>query len=172
MVLEVGYWDIRGLGAPLRMICEYAGVEYNAVNYTLTEKEGGGYDASDWFDKKPAYKEKNALMNLPYVVDGDVTVTQSNACMTYLGRKFNLNGQNDQELTKMEQCLCEVFDLRNNIVKFSYSPKETFTPENVKTFFSTNVDKSFDKLNSWLEQQGTKFLAADQPTVADFHFFG
>lgn len=26
--LEIGYWKIRGLGAPLRMLCEYAGVEY------------------------------------------------------------------------------------------------------------------------------------------------
>lgn len=26
--LIVGYWSIRGLGAPLRMMCEYAGADY------------------------------------------------------------------------------------------------------------------------------------------------
>ena len=26
--LIVGYWSIRGLGAPLRLMCEYAGADY------------------------------------------------------------------------------------------------------------------------------------------------
>ena len=29
-----------------------------------------------------------AKPNLPFVVDGDVIVSQSNACLTYLGRKL------------------------------------------------------------------------------------
>ena len=170
-MLEVGYWDIRGLGAPLRMMCEYAGVEYKPVNYTVSPKEGGGWDTSDWFNKKPALKEKNALMNLPYIVDGDTVVTQSNACLTYLGRKFKLNGETEHEQTKMEQCLCEIFDLRNNIVRMAYGSADQFTTENVKIFFSTCVGTSYGKLEAWLNQHGTVFLASDKPTTADFHLF-
>ena len=33
-------------------------------------QEGGGWDVSAWFDVKGPLKEKNALMNLPYVLDG------------------------------------------------------------------------------------------------------
>ena len=29
--IVVGYWSIRGLGAPLRMMCEYAGVDYEGA---------------------------------------------------------------------------------------------------------------------------------------------
>merc|ERR1711879_777000 len=107
------------------MMCHHANVEFEDTQYPLGG-EPGNWDASAWFGVKPALKEKNALMNLPYVVDGDTVVTQSNACLMYLGRKFNLNGQNDSELLKVEQCLCEVFDLRNNAVRLFYSPKEQF----------------------------------------------
>ena len=35
-------------------------------------------------DAKPALKAKNSLMNLPYVMDWDVVVTQSQVCLQYL----------------------------------------------------------------------------------------
>ena len=43
-------------------------------------------------DAKHALKAKNSLMNLPYVMDGDVVVTQSQACLQYLARKLGLYG--------------------------------------------------------------------------------
>jgi len=107
----VGYWSIRGLGAPLRLMCEYAGANYEAVNYEL-KGEPGNWDASAWFSVKPALKDRNPLMNLPYVVDGDRVITQSNACLLYLGRKFGLSGKNEDEVTRMEQSLCQAMDLR------------------------------------------------------------
>mmetsp|Transcript_95237 Transcript_95237/g.142720 ORF Transcript_95237/g.142720 Transcript_95237/m.142720 type:complete len:234 (-) Transcript_95237:27-728(-) len=168
--LVVAYWAIRGLGAPLRMMCEYAGADYEAVTYGVTAKEGGGWDVSSWFSVKPPLKERNALMNLPYVIDGDTVVTQSNACMMFLGRKFKLTGKSEAELVKVEQCLCEVFDLRNAAVKLFYSPPEVFENDR-DSFLSNTVATSFGKLNGWLEQQGTVYLASDEPTVPDFHFF-
>ena len=62
--LEVGYWDIRGLGAPLRMMCEFASVDYNPKIYGLTAKEGDGWDASAWFDVKPVLKKKLSLIHI------------------------------------------------------------------------------------------------------------
>lgn len=168
--LKVGYWDIRGLAAPLRMMCEYAGVEYEPVLYDLQAKEGGGWDASSWFSVKPELKEKNALMNLPYVIDGDVIVTQSNACLSYLGRKFKLNGKDDSDLTKVEQCLCEVMDLRNNAIKLFYSPKEQFDKDK-DSFLEETVAKSFNKFEGWLNQQGTTYLVGNEVTTPDFHLF-
>ena len=35
-------------------------------------------------------------------------VTQSNACLLYLGRKFNLLGSDDFDLSLNEQCICQV----------------------------------------------------------------
>ena len=72
--------------------------------------------ASTWLSvKKPALKAKNPLINLPYVVDGEVVVSQSNACLSYLGRKLGLWGGNEAEVSLCEQLLCEIMDLRNKV---------------------------------------------------------
>merc|ERR1740138_1330020 len=113
-VMEIGYWQIRGLGAPLRMMAAYAGVKHDAKLYPVHAKEGGGWDTSAWFDVKPALKAKNALMNLPYVIDGDTVVTQSNACLDYIGKKLGLMGGENE--WKVQQGLCQVMDLRNAAV--------------------------------------------------------
>ena len=34
--ITMGYWGIRGLGAPLRMMLEYAGAEYEDVQCAFT----------------------------------------------------------------------------------------------------------------------------------------
>lgn len=107
--ITVAYWTIRGLGAPLRMMVMYANCPLNAVNYDCAIKEGGGFDASSWFSVKPEFKAKNPFINLPYVQDGEVLVTQSNACLSYLARKLGLWGNNPAEEIECEQLLCEVF---------------------------------------------------------------
>mmetsp|Transcript_373 Transcript_373/g.530 ORF Transcript_373/g.530 Transcript_373/m.530 type:complete len:81 (+) Transcript_373:71-313(+) len=74
------------------MILEYSKTNYRDNQYQVTG-EPGNWDKSCWFvGAKPLLLPKNPLLNLPYVLDGDVLVTQSNACLKYLGRKLNLNG--------------------------------------------------------------------------------
>mmetsp|Transcript_12566 Transcript_12566/g.35497 ORF Transcript_12566/g.35497 Transcript_12566/m.35497 type:complete len:235 (-) Transcript_12566:594-1298(-) len=165
----VGYWDIRGLAAPLRMVLEYVGAEYDNVTYK-TLGEPGNWDVSDWFGKKPALLEKNALMNLPYVIDGDMVVTQSNACLLYLGRKYGLNGKTEKEISKNDQCLCQVMDLRNDAVFLFYAPADRFHADKEK-YFTSSLARHLKKMDSWLTMNGTDFLAGDTPTVCDFHFF-
>ena len=109
-------------GEPLKIVqpLPYSSKRAQAVNYDAKPKEGGGWDTSDWFDKKPALKEKNALMNLPYVIDGEHTIAQTNACFAHLGRVLGLYGSNYAETLKVEQCLCQVMDMRNDAVSKFY----------------------------------------------------
>lgn len=170
--LQVGYWDIRGLGAPLRMICAYAKADYEPVLYTAT-KTDDGWDCSDWFtreDAKPAILAKNKLANLPYIVDGDTVVCQTNACFQYLGRKFKLYGNNLSETTKVDQCLCQVMDLRNGMVKAFYGPA-TKWEENGEQLLEKDAPKHLQKLESWLSDNKTMYCASDSPSIADFHLW-
>ena len=98
----------------------YADAPFEAKCYNVTEKADGSWDLSCWFGPKEALKRRNALMNLPYIVDGDVVVSQSNACLVYLGEKFGLLGATPRERIECEQLLCEVMDLRNAMVKEFY----------------------------------------------------
>lgn len=73
-----------------RMMVMYAGNPLVAMNYCCKSKADGGYDLSSWYSVKPELRELNPLINLPYVKDGDKLITQTNACLQYLGRKLNM----------------------------------------------------------------------------------
>jgi hypothetical protein len=47
-----------------------------SILHPYTGTEGGGFNADEWFSVKPSLKETHPLINLPYVIDGDVVVTQ------------------------------------------------------------------------------------------------
>eukprot|EP00455_Lapot_gusevi_P028499 TRINITY_DN3043_c0_g3_i1.p1 TRINITY_DN3043_c0_g3~~TRINITY_DN3043_c0_g3_i1.p1 ORF type:complete len:303 (-),score=103.71 TRINITY_DN3043_c0_g3_i1:132-938(-) len=177
--LTVGYWSIRGLAAPLRMMVMYRGVTLNAENYDCVENETkNGFDHSSWFSVKPQLKAKNPLINLPYVIDGDVVVTQSNACFAYLGRKLGLMGKDLLELTECEQLLCEIMDLRNHIIPFVYGPVQG---DELQWFAGVSrKGGSLDKLNLWLERKYAAqtvaedvnvFFVGDDATAPDFHIW-
>ncbi len=50
----VGYWDIRGLAQPIRLLCEHAGLDWEDKLYVtvLTPGVGPGFDKTDWFKEK------------------------------------------------------------------------------------------------------------------------
>ena len=90
--LTLGYWKIRGLCAPLRMMCFYKGQPF--VN-----KAYGDDAQTAWFGtEKKRLKESSALVNLPYILDGptaadpsETVVTQSNSCLLYLGQRLGID---------------------------------------------------------------------------------
>ena len=90
--LTIGYWKIRGLAAPLRMMCCYAGQPF--VN-----KAYGDDAKAAWFgSEKKRLKKANALINLPYVIEGptaadptETVVTQSNSCLLYIGQRLGID---------------------------------------------------------------------------------
>jgi len=166
--LVIGYWKIRGLAAPLRMVCEYAEAEYVNEQYDVKgdEKE---WDASAWFTVKPELQKKNALMNLPYIIDTDgFVVTQSVACLTYLGRKFKMYGSDTKESSMIDQVLCEAQDLRNSAVRVFYGGK----PAGLHEYLEKTIPNSYAKFEGWLKAQAVgPYTMGETPTVGDFHLW-
>jgi len=114
--VKLGYWAIRGLGAPMRMLLQYAGADFEDKRYA---------DPKEWFGKdKPELQKKNPLANLPYLVDGDVVVCQTNAIFDYLGDRYGLSGETMEQRRACRQLLAEVYDLRNAIIELVYPFKE------------------------------------------------
>ena len=82
----MGYWHMRGLGAPLRMMLHWGKFD-NAKNATKAMEDGKDHHAfwtfedvqyaqgpdgiAAWYkrDKKKMIEETNALANIPYLVD-------------------------------------------------------------------------------------------------------
>lgn len=160
--------NIRGLGAPMRMMCEYAGVEYKDNQYDSVASWHGS--------AKATLIPKNPLMNLPHVIDGDVCVTQSVACFLYLGQKLGLDSKDtlSKEYLSNLQITAEADELRNAMIALVYPfAGVTLTTEDFEKNKGPHLEKkctaSYTKLENWLAQSGTTFFSGSASCSADFH---
>lgn len=169
--IVVGYWGIRGLAAPLRMMIMFRGLPLICENYDCGE-EDGVFDTSSWFNVKEKYKAKNPLINLPYIQVGDLVITQSNACMLYLGRRLNLMGKDEYDQIEVEELLCEYMDLRNKITSYVY--RTSSTPPLAWLNQLVAPGSGIHKLHDFLalkypaSTEEALYFVAKQATVADF----
>ena len=185
--ITIGYWSTKGLGSVCRQVVIYAGHKLIARNYKLQpviDNNNVSFDGSDWTNKdKIELKKKNSLINLPYmeIIDNEGNehlISQSNACLLYLGRKFNMLGNNDVEKTRCDQLLFETNDLRSIITSFAYThfqnieleqeaAKEVFT----KAFQKNDAGK-MQKFEHWLSSnQNSIFLLNNNVSIPDFNLF-
>jgi glutathione S-transferase len=150
----------------------------NNVMYHCLPKEDGSFDASAWFTVKPDLKSVNPLVNLPCVIDGDVVVSQTNACLAYLGRKLGLWGKTSEEVCACEQLLSELVDQRNTMTNFAYSATLPITADNTPVASMYCKNGVLQKLELWLERKVSKspeaknfgmFLVGESATAPDFH---
>lgn len=182
--IKISYWKSRGLGAPVRMLCEYAGADYESELYEAKFTNGkldktcwfGGEGCPDETKTKPALIKKYSfpLLNLPFLVCDGKIVTQSVACMAFLGEKFGLYGtvtapppgpQRQLASARVLQCICEAQDLRNAGVKAFYgrAPAEPY--------INSTIPNTYAKVEAWLDTTKSKFLAGDAPSAGDFHLW-
>jgi len=159
--IKIGYWTIRGLAAPLRMMCNYAGVDFYDEQYDI-KREGEGWDAAEWTSAKPALAAKNPLINLPYVEINGALTAQSNACGMALAKVLGLALPGKEVAT--EELACEVMDLRNAAVRVFYGKSE----EALKTHLDTVVAKNLPKFEAALAKTSGAFLLGKKPTFPDF----
>ena len=161
--ITVGYWSTKGLGSVCRQMVVYAGVPLKAKMYKLEATLIDGvtnYDGSSWHDiNKIELKKTNSLINLPYIElldsKGDsLVISQSNACLMHLARKFNMFGQNEIEVSQCEQLLFETGDLRNIITSFAYThfPNKDKEHQSAKDVFN----RTFDNNNTGKKKGGKK----------------
>ena len=188
-IITVGYWSTKGLGAVCRMVVLYSGHSLKAKNYKLQpiiKDNNLIYDGSEWHENdKINLKNKNSLINLPYIEianssSSEMLISQSNACLSFLGRKFNMFGNNEEDISKCEQLLLETNDLRSVISSFAYTHFENKDLENeaakdvfTRAFQNNNAGK-IQKFENWMkENQDDKnyFLINNQITIPDFNLF-
>eukprot|EP00545_Synedropsis_sp_CCMP1620_P001076 CAMPEP_0119014880 /NCGR_PEP_ID=MMETSP1176-20130426/10437_1 /TAXON_ID=265551 /ORGANISM="Synedropsis recta cf, Strain CCMP1620" /LENGTH=294 /DNA_ID=CAMNT_0006968125 /DNA_START=79 /DNA_END=963 /DNA_ORIENTATION=- len=167
----VGYWGIRGLGAPLRMMLSAAGVDHWVAMYDALEEGDEGWIQASWdHDKEWTKKECNPFMNLPYLIDckEQVIMCQTNAIKTYLGRELDMLGSTKLETAKCEELLCELYDLRNGMVRFAYDGKMKSKAKQCLA----SAKPHFNKLEAYLSTAGTPgCLVGTKLSSPDFHLY-
>jgi len=175
--LQIGYWNFRGLGAPMRMMCDFTGVNWENTTYEVKERRPGHWVCHDWDkDDKPVLTKHNPFVQLPYVknkVTGEV-VTQSNAVYLYLGRLLSLNGSTPREQQRNEQVLFYVYQMWMETFDLVYPFKQNKDVEafqkSLNNHFKTVVPAHYEKLEAWLNLVGSHYFVSRRlPCAADFN---
>eukprot|EP00567_Pseudictyota_dubia_P006356 CAMPEP_0197434830 /NCGR_PEP_ID=MMETSP1175-20131217/2511_1 /TAXON_ID=1003142 /ORGANISM="Triceratium dubium, Strain CCMP147" /LENGTH=245 /DNA_ID=CAMNT_0042963685 /DNA_START=87 /DNA_END=821 /DNA_ORIENTATION=+ len=171
-----GYWAIRGLGAPLRMMLCAAKCDHTVFLYDVVE-DGDGWK-SGWWKEKPQLIEKYSqpLMNLPFVADRAERrmVCQTNACMAHIAQEVGFWGSTKEEASQCEELLCEIYDVRNIMFYFAYGGDGS---KEVAEKALADAKKHFAKLEAVLKLKQVKgaptpvHLVGGKVSAPDFHFF-
>ena len=117
--LTLGYWKIRGLAASIRYQLEYSGVDYQMKEYE--QGNAPDYSRQDWFDEKPNLGLD--FPNLPYMIDGDFSLTETFAIHKYLADKYapELLGMNAEQQGVVQMLSGVLLDIKNGVTRPCYS---------------------------------------------------
>ena len=156
----LGYWSIRGLGAPCRMMFYFCGVQFADRLYECGDAPD--FDKSCWFDVKETLGME--WPNLPYLIDGETKVTETAAIMMYIAKKWRpeLLGRTAAEVGRINMLWAHVLKLK----------MDSTTPCYVG---DGNADAILDQVRPQLakisEVMGeSEFIAGNEITWLDFYF--
>jgi len=156
------YWKTRSLGQPVRLILGYGKVDFEDRMYVVDDTPP--FSRSSWYDVKHTIGLD--FPNLPYLIDGEVKITQSNAILRYLARKLDLIGETEEQLIRMDLIENQAMDFRSGFWNLCYGSN--------KDNFKQNSDDYREKVKSILVMfdrfLGTthKWFAGGKLTFVDF----
>jgi len=154
MPLEFAYWPLRGLGNPTRFCLEYLGLDYNETRYDDKEK---------WLSEK--FQLGLDFPNLPYLIDGEVKLSQSGAILRYLADKHGLHGKDAKDRAHLEMLAFECVDIHQAIGRAVYNPDF----ENLKDELHQTLTTKLEQVVKFLD--GKKFFGGEEVMFPDFHFY-
>ena len=112
---EVGYWKIRGLGEPARLMLAYRNVKFTDTTYEQGDANEN-FSRDKWMNVK--YKLNLDFPNLPYLIDhsNGLRITESRAIYRYLARCLNIGSSLDPEQARQEMigvfvCMFNIFNI-------------------------------------------------------------
>ena len=154
----LGYWKIRGYAANLRYQLAYSGIDYDMVEYE--QGEGPEFSNSAWLSVK--HTLGFAFPNLPYLIDGDHKLTETQAIHKYLADKWdpNLLGKDPTHRARTDMLAGVIGDLNLGVRRPCYAGEKEKSLEAIQA-----------KVPPLVQFMQGKFLTADEPVWLDFFFF-
>ena len=155
------YWDIRGLAQPIRLLLNYTDTPFE--DRMVSTGPAPHYDKSCWYDQK--FSLGLDFPNLPYYIDGDIKITQTNAILRHIARKHDMVGKTEKEKAMVDMMADQSMDFRNGWVRLCYNPDFN----TVKEAYLKSLPETLKRFSDFL---GTKeWFAGDSLTFVDFHMY-
>ena len=161
------YWDIRGLGQPIRLLLNYTGTEFE--DRMLSCGPAPGFDRSCWLDNKFSFGLD--FPNLPYYIDGEVKITQSNAILRHIARKNDLVGQTETEKAMVDMMAAQSMVFRNGWVGLCYDQNYGDMKEDYLKALPNTLKQFSDFLGakSWFAGESLTFVDFVMYELVDQH---
>jgi len=159
----LGYWNIRGLAQHIRLFLEYTGTEFEDKHYVCAPD----YVSSDWFSQKT--KLGLDFPNLPYFMEDDMKLSQSNTIMRYIARKHNLCGTTDKERAHCDMLTDQAYDFRDKYIQLCYINmfKDNFDLDAAKKeYIKEKLPGMLKEFSSFLDKR--KWFISEKITYVDF----
>lgn len=157
----LGYWKTRGLAQPIRLLLNYVGEEFDNVQYELGDAPD--YSREEWLSIKTTLGL--AFPNIPYYIDDDIKITQSNSILRYIGDKHDVLGKTPRDKVNCDMMVENAMDFRNGVIRLCYDNDY----EKIKDDYFANVK---DKLRQFDAFLGDKpWFAGDGITICDFPMY-
>jgi len=155
-VVVLGYWDIRGLAEPIRMLLEHVGAPYEDRRMNMSKPEWLQYKTGLGFD----------FPNLPYYEEpGGVKITQSNAILRHLARKHGLEGSSEEENVRADMLCDTLGDYRTQLTQLCYNP--SFSPLLLAPW-TASLGPRLQQLEDFLASSSGEWWAGSALTWVDF----
>ena len=151
--IELGYWGIRGRGQTPRLLLSYVGADWTDKIYK---------DAGEWFG---GAKHSLGLdfPNLPYLIKGDIKITESSAIIRFIGgMKPELLGNNEKDRAHVDMIMSMLDDIHNPTFSLFFSPNY----EQAKGGLYDNKLKP--KIKDLIKFIDGKKFSFNYPTIVDF----
>ncbi|EAR95452.2 glutathione S-transferase, amine-terminal domain protein (macronuclear) [Tetrahymena thermophila SB210] len=156
--LLFGSWIQRGNAMPIRFLLEYTQTNYNEKIY-YSENE------SEWFQKDQ--KQFKQFANLPYIIDGDLKLTDVQTIMRYIAKRnsnyIQLLGQghgNDED--RINQINLVISEIGLYVKEQFFNPK---VHEEKRDF----LNRCQKKFGSFVNIRGKNKFIFPYVTTADFN---
>ncbi|CAN7985230.1 unnamed protein product [Ixodes hexagonus] len=158
MAPVLGYWDTRGRAQMIRNLLVYKDVAFE--DKRLPYGPPPDYASAEWQAEKFSLDLK--FPNLPYYIDGDVRLTQSHAILRYLGRKHDLAGRTEEEVTQLDQLEQQAGDLLMKLAMTAFAP-------DLDAARKTYEENMGNELKPWAEYlRGRAWALGERLTYVDF----
>jgi len=147
------YFNLMAFAEPIRLVFAYVGVPYEDVRIEF----------QDWRVQKANFPWDQ----VPTLeVDGQV-IAQSQAILRYLGREFNLVGDNNFEAAKCDEMIEALYELRTEGSKVFLERDPDYKNELASVFLKEIIPRYFAKWDKILHiNRG--FLVGKRFSYADF----